>query len=119
MHGFYVDDVLKEFDLENELKNEEGNYYNPVVTRDRYLRLSYHLSVYFFRKKDFKEGLEKTLYTLKYAIYLKSHNYFVKIVPLFERFRSFATDEQIMEYEKLLRRVLKNEEMDYGINSGY
>ncbi|MNJ57067.1 hypothetical protein D3C77_526420 [compost metagenome] len=108
MHGFFVDDVLKQFDIDTELYDQIDNYYKPEISKDRYLRLSFQLSVYYFRKKDFQEGIEKSLYSLKYAIFLKNHLYFMKIVPLFERYRSFATGEQLKEYEKLLEGVLKD-----------
>ncbi|WP_110932047.1 XRE family transcriptional regulator [Paenibacillus bouchesdurhonensis] len=108
MHGFFIDDVLEQFDIDTELYDQIDNYYKPEVSRDRYLRLSYQLSLYSFRKKDYKEGIEKSLYSLKYAILLKNHFYFMKIVPLFERYRSFATGEQLKEYEKLLEEVLKD-----------
>ncbi|AZK46776.1 XRE family transcriptional regulator [Paenibacillus lentus] len=117
MYGYFVDDLLEEFDVGTKLYDQFGNYYNTEVSRNRYLRLNYHLSVYYFRKEDHLEGIKKTLYTLKYAISLSSKDYFMKIVPLFERYRSYATDEQLKEYETLLKGVLKDAEMDYGINS--
>ncbi|WP_019636752.1 helix-turn-helix domain-containing protein [Paenibacillus fonticola] len=119
IHGFFIDELLGQFDIDTELFNQNGNYYNKVVSKDRYLRLSYQLSVYYFRKKDFKEGIEKTLYALNYAIILNNNNYFMKLVPLFERFRPYATNEQLMEYGSLIKGVLKDAEMDYGISTCY
>lgn len=119
IHGFFIDEVLVQFDIDTELFDKMDNYYNKVVSKDRYLRLSYQLSVYYFRKKDFKEGIEKTLYALNYAIFLNNNNYFMKLVPMFERFRPYATEEQLMEYESLLKGVLKDVEMDYGISTRY
>lgn len=108
IHNFFVDDVLEQFNISTELYDKAGNYYRSEISKDRYLRLTYQLSVYYLRKKDFKEGMSKTLDTLRIAISLKNHNYFMKVVPLFERYRSFATEGQLKEYETLLEGVIKD-----------
>lgn len=117
IHGFFVEDVLEQFDISVELPEQLGNYYNHIVTSNRYLRLNYHLSLYYFRKKDFEKGVEKTISSIKYAINLNNHEYFMKLVPLFEKYRAFAKDEQLKEFKKLMKGVLRNAEVDYGIIS--
>lgn len=59
IHGFFIDDVFEQFNIDIELSEQLGNYYNNVVTRNRYLRLSYHLSLYYFRKRILKRDWRK------------------------------------------------------------
>lgn len=61
--------------------------------------------------------MEKTISSIKYAIDLNNREYFMKLLPIFEMYRAFATDEQIGEFKKLMKDVLKNEEVDYGFIS--
>ncbi|GIP57654.1 helix-turn-helix transcriptional regulator [Paenibacillus sp. FSL W8-0186] len=108
IHNFFIDDILEQFNIDTGLYDRADNYYRLEVSKDRYLRLFYHLSVYYLRKKEFEEGISKILITLKIAISLKNYNYFMKLIPLFERYRSFATEGQLKEYETLLEGVIKD-----------
>lgn len=116
-YGFFVDEVLEDFYIDTELYDQEGNYYYPIVSRDRFLGLCYQLSVYYFRKKDLRKGLEKIIYSLKYAISLNNQAFFMKIVPLFEHHRTYATVEQLNEYQIIMEGMLMNEKMDGGVYS--
>lgn len=116
-HDFFVDDILSEVEVSEELYTLEGNYYKPLISRTRYLHLNYQLTVYYFRKNDIRKGIERTLYSLKYAINLNNYTYFMMLVPIFERYRSYASSEELQEYENLLKGVLENAEIDFRINS--
>ncbi|MGG6313163.1 helix-turn-helix domain-containing protein [Paenibacillus macerans] len=118
INGFFIDDVLQEFKVDQSLYNQFDNYYLTVLNKDRYLDLCYHLAIYSFRKKDIIEGLEKMIYALKYSISLNNKEFFVKMVPLFEQHRACATKQQLREYEILMKEVLRGAEMDFGIYAG-
>lgn len=119
LNGFLIDDVLKEFPVNTDLYNQFPNYYVSAVNKDRYLDLNYQLAIYLLRKREVSEGLEKLIFALKYAVSLHNKEFFMKMVPLFEQYRSFAMPEQLQEYETLMGEVLKGAEMDLGADADH
>ncbi|MNW51858.1 hypothetical protein D3C74_293540 [compost metagenome] len=75
--------------------------------------------MYLLREQKIAEGLEKLIYTLKYAVTQKNKEFFMKMVPMFEQYRSFVSSEQLKEYEILMGEVLKGAEMDLGTHADH
>ncbi|MNN15253.1 hypothetical protein D3C81_1283550 [compost metagenome] len=119
LNGFLIDDVLKEFPVNTDLYNQFPNYYVSAVNKDRYLDLNYQLAMYLLREQKIAEGLEKLIYALKYAVAQKNKEFFMKMVPMFEQYRSFVSSEQLKEYEILMGEVLKGAEMDLGTHADH
>ncbi|MGP0586017.1 helix-turn-helix domain-containing protein [Paenibacillus timonensis] len=119
LNGFRIDDVLKEFPVNTDLYNQFPNYYVSAVNKDRYLDLNYQLALYLLREQRIAEGLEKLIYALKYAVAQKNKEFFMKMVPLFEQYRSLVSSEQLKEYEILMGEVLKGAEMDLGTHADH
>jgi len=91
------------------------NHYVSAINKDRFLDLNYQLAIYLLRKQEIEEGLEKLIYALQYAVSLNNKEFFIKMVPLFEQHRSFATQVQLQQYESLMREVLKVAEVGSGV----
>lgn len=119
INGFLIDDVLKEFPVNTDLYSRFSDHYVSAVSKDRYLDLNYQLAIYLLRKQEMAEGLEKLIYALKYAVSLKNKDFFVKMVPLFEQHRIYASRQQLREYETLMGEVLEDAEMDVGTRTGH
>ncbi|MFD1177711.1 XRE family transcriptional regulator [Paenibacillus puldeungensis] len=108
INGFFIDEVLNKFPVNTDLYSQHNNFYESNINKDRYLDLNYQLAIYYFRKKDIMEGLEKLICALKYAVVLNNKEHFMQMVPLFEQHRASATREQLKEYELLMEGVLKD-----------
>lgn len=119
LNGFLIDDVLKEFPVNTDLYSLFPNHYVSTVNKDRFLDLNYQLAIYLLRKQEMEEGLEKLIYALKYAVSLNHKEFFMKMVPLFEQHRNFASQEQLQEYESLMGEVLKGAEVGSGVRPGH
>ncbi|WP_410767884.1 XRE family transcriptional regulator [Fontibacillus sp. BL9] len=117
INGFFIDDLLNQFQIDTSLYMQFDNYYLSVMNKDRYLDLCYNLIVYSLRKKDNMEAMEKIIYSLKYSISINNKEHFMKIVPLFEQYRAYASKEQLKEYESIMEGVLKNAEMGVGLSA--
>lgn len=119
INGFVIDDVLKVFPVNTDLYSLYPNHYVSAVNKDRFLDLNYQLAIYLLRKQEIEEGLEKLIYALKYAVSLNNKELFMKMIPLFEQHRSFATQEQLQQYESLMGEVLKVAEVGNDVRSDH
>ncbi|MNO56696.1 hypothetical protein D3C76_472150 [compost metagenome] len=115
IYSFSVDDYLQEFQINHRLFNQINNYYLSLVNKNHYLELCYHLGIYYVKKKDYRNGLSNILSSLRFAISLNNKDYFMKNVALFEHHRYLASNDQLHEYDFLMKEVLESEEMDLGI----
>ncbi|MNP60173.1 hypothetical protein D3C76_1552330 [compost metagenome] len=55
------------------------------------------------------------LSSLRFAVSLNNKDYFMKNVAMFEHLRYLASEDQLLEYEFLMKEVLEGEEVDLGI----
>ncbi|MNI60038.1 hypothetical protein D3C73_1152260 [compost metagenome] len=115
IHSFSVDDCLEEFKVNQQLFNQINNYYVSLVNKNHYLELCYNLGIYYVKKKDYRNGLSNILSSLRFAVSLNNKDYFMKNVALFEHHRYLASNDQLLEYDFLMKEVLEGEEVDLGI----
>ncbi|MEJ8305375.1 DNA-binding protein [Saccharibacillus sacchari] len=107
-HNLYIDNVLDHFhDFLNSYEQIQTQY-NKRSKTNRYAKICYELAVYYLDRKDYHAALNNTLRSLEMAIIINNKHMFMKCVPFFEEFRSYASDQQKKTYENLIRSVYQS-----------
>lgn len=115
-YEFNIDHVIQQFakeirelNLSNKL---DENYYQYVFTVDRYILLHKKLAIYFLKNFQYNEAIDSILKSLELSVKVKNKNVFMDCVAMFELSKIYTTQQQMYEYEKIMKEVLKLEE-DY------
>lgn len=107
------------FDI-NEIINGFPEYVNQETLKiddteslniSRYLVLYYQLSIYYFRNNQYKVGINYILKSFKISIHIYNKNRIIDCISLFERFKSYASEEQKKDYELTVMEVNKDAEI--------
>lgn len=98
-------------DLSDELNAIKSNPENTTTARyfTEYLCL---FSLYKFKQEEYYDAVEKNLEALESSIIVGDNTAFKKLIALFESFREFASSEQVIRYQKLLKNILEGVLMD-------
>jgi len=105
-HNYPLDSLLHEFSLQLETFSYENSYYHSTNNFSRQMSIYYNLATWYVEQKKHKMSLDYLLKGLAIAIKIKSTVMFMKFVPLFEKYRSNASHEQIVQYEILIGGLL-------------
>ncbi|AKG37813.1 hypothetical protein VK70_16540 [Paenibacillus durus ATCC 35681] len=85
-YDFSIDDILWKFF--DEISGFES--YNDSVSMERRLRLAIQMSIYYFRRGKFSEGIESCLKALDLAVTTNNQTVFAEAVTLFEAYRAYT-----------------------------
>ncbi|MDQ0723092.1 helix-turn-helix transcriptional regulator [Paenibacillus sp. W4I10] len=115
-----IDDILLKFDnsinsMLSDRSLSEG--YNEQLKNDLYSKLLFELAMYYFNRERYGEGMKKLVNCLSSAIRINNSNDIIQCVALFERYRSFASQEIKSTYHNLMEEV--NSYYEIKKNHGY
>ncbi len=82
---------------------ESGNDVKKMVRLKYYIDIHYEKVIYHIRKKDYNIAISSILKALKPVVTIKNKDMFMKIVPLFEALRSYASNKQNDDYIALMK----------------
>ncbi|MEJ8304489.1 DNA-binding protein [Saccharibacillus sacchari] len=105
-YNYPLDPLLHEFSQKLDRFSYENSYYHSTNNFSRQMSICYNLAIWYAEQKKHKKSLDYLLKGLTTAISIKSTTMFMKYVPLFENYRSKASYEQIVQYEKLIGGLL-------------
>ena len=102
-----IDEVLLQYEsliLYKDQSNQIGKV-SSQLTGDRYVRLLLGLGTYHLRKKNYVKGFQSLLESLACSIEINSGVSMLKCVGVFEKYRTYATDTVISQYQNLIGEV--------------
>ncbi|OWR26967.1 DNA-binding protein [Saccharibacillus sp. O23] len=106
-HGFNIEEILEKF-LPEMIEENKNNYYNTSFSLNRQSNFYYQLALYQTKNKNYNFAINFTLQALELSIRINNRFVSIQSVALFEELRSRALQEQIKEYENLIRTVYLN-----------
>ncbi|MCC3379527.1 helix-turn-helix domain-containing protein [Paenibacillus farraposensis] len=110
--NFSIEDILILFsDQINGFRKLSGDisYYPLDFNMLNYSRFFLELSRYYFNKGSYTEAIDSMLISLKASSQLNDKTYYIKsITLLFEKYKDHSTEEQRLEYEKVIKTVENN-----------
>lgn len=112
-----INHVLLKFDSKiNTISRDimSNKRYNKQIINDRYTKFLTELAIYYFRQERYAEGMQKLLNCLNSAININNYRDIIQCVALFERYRSFASQE----IQNLYGSIIK-EAYNYEIKKNY
>lgn len=118
-YNYYIDDVLIVFNsyIENKIDYiNENKRYKKEFHLFNYSTINQKYAIYFFRKKDYIQGISKLLESMEDAVKIDNKDSVNKAMSLFNVFQSYATHQQVIEFNNLCRRLCKNEKEIYGLD---
>ncbi|MGC5775466.1 transcriptional regulator [Paenibacillus pabuli] len=83
--------------------------YNKQIINDRYTKFLAELAIYYFRQERYTEGMQKLLNCLNSAININNYRDIIQCVALFERYRSFASQEIQNLYGSIIKEAYNYE----------
>ncbi|ASR45657.1 DNA-binding protein [Paenibacillus kribbensis] len=111
-YNYSIDDILILFSEQiDEFRELSGNisYYPLDFNMLNYSRFFLELSRYYFNKGSYTEAIDSMLISLKASSQLNDKTYYIKsITLLFEKYKDHSTEEQRIEYEKVIKAVENN-----------
>ncbi|MHA0856890.1 DNA-binding protein [Paenibacillus sp. CMAA1364] len=123
-HSYTIEDTLEDFkDAINEFEKRPfpilTNGYSHVFNRVSYANLCYQLGIYYFNNENYREGMRNTLQSITFYASMSKNGEIVDSMTLFETFRSFATTEEISEYEKIIKGGYNHEKSGDFVSTDY
>ncbi|RAI94532.1 hypothetical protein DET54_10767 [Paenibacillus pabuli] len=117
IYDMNINHILIKFDskinsISRDIKSHKR--YNKQIINDRYTKFLTELAIYYFRQERYTEGLQKLLNCLNSAININNYRDIIQCVALFERYRSFASQE----IQNLYGSIIK-EAYNYEIKKNY
>lgn len=109
-YRFDISNVLEHFKDFLSSYDEIKTQYNKRSTTNWYAKICFELAVYYLKKGNYLNAINSALRSLEMAIIINNNHIFMKCVPFFEEFRSYALPEQKEKYECLVRSVYQHEE---------
>ncbi|OAB42799.1 hypothetical protein [Paenibacillus glacialis] len=121
-HGFLVDDILEKFKdaiqgYQRDLLSKLCNGYEDVFNRLRYANLCYQIAIYQFDNKKYREGMKFIFQSLTIYANINKKKEIIDSMSLFEKYRSCALQEELEEYDIIIKRGCNNEISE--ISGGY
>ena len=121
-HGFSVDDILELFsDVFQEYQKDPfsniNNGYSDVINRVSFANLCYEIAKYQFGNKRYREGMRNTLQSLTINAKINKKGEIIDSMSLFERYRSFASAEELGEYDQIIKGGYNYEGNSSFVNS--
>ncbi|PYE43179.1 helix-turn-helix transcriptional regulator [Paenibacillus barcinonensis] len=115
-----IDHIILKFDnsinsMFSDTSSTEGH--NEQIKNDQYSKLLFELAMYHFNRERYAEGMQKLVTCLSSAIRINNSNDIIQCVALFERYRSFASQEMEVTYHNLMEEV--NSYYEIKKNHGY
>ncbi|QDH20935.1 DNA-binding protein [Saccharibacillus brassicae] len=111
-HSFSIDFVIHHFSAylkdEEDIPKIKDSYYRQTTINRILPNLFHELSIYYAKKENYVRAIDYSLQSLKKSIKISNKNVFMKCVPFFEEFRTFATLEQTKRYEILMKEMYQN-----------
>lgn len=117
IYDMNINHILIKFDSKiNSISRDIMSHkrYNKQIINDRYTKFLTELAIYYFRQERYTEGLQKLLNCLNSAININNYRDIIQCVALFERYRSFASQE----IQNLYGSIIK-EAYNYEIKKNY
>lgn len=131
-HNFYIDEVFdkfaneiekyRKFGRDNWLANGASNidYSKDPPYVFRYASFFQNYAIYHLRRKSYEEGINNILDSMKMSLQVSGRDLLVNTaMAIFELHRQYASEEQILEYNKLCRRVWEDEKQNVLGGFGY
>lgn len=102
-----IDSILNDF---SDYLNQDyaGTENNQSLNISRYLVLYYQLALYNFKNKNYIIGINYTIKSLTISIQMYNKNRIIDCISLFERFRPYASEQQINDYTNIIMEVNKD-----------
>ncbi|WP_438348698.1 DNA-binding protein [Paenibacillus sp. FA6] len=122
-HSFSVDDILEQFnDAIQEYQKDPfsnlSNGYTDGINRVSCANLCYQIALYQFSNKRYSEGMRNTLQSLTINAKINKKGEIIDSMSLFERYRSFASKEELGEYDQIIKGGYNHEENSSFVNFG-
>lgn len=109
--NFDINDVISKFSDIIYREDLSNNVYPQNIALSRYLTLYYQLAIYYFKNKHHSLGIRAILLSLDISIKVSNKNKILDCISLFEKFKEFATKNQIEIYEFKLKEVNQDVEI--------
>lgn len=115
-HLLNIDSILERFKDYLELKEQKNviTKINDHVTIDRYTDFTGELAIYYLKNNKSDSGIFFLLESLASAIKINNENAMVKAMGLYEHYRHLVSTTEQCKYNKLIREVLKVNEIKMG-----
>jgi len=111
-YSLLIDHVIEKFlpyvKDEDKVSEIKENYYEQATINQLFPIIFYELSVYHAKVQKLSIAIDYSLQAIQKSIKIRNKNIFMKCVPFFEEFRSFASKEQQSAYEKLMKGMYQN-----------
>ncbi|OWA35890.1 DNA-binding protein [Saccharibacillus sp. O16] len=106
-NNFHISEILDKYvdSLELYLK-EDLRPRKKILRINYYVNIHYEKALYYFRKNEYDSAIVSILLALGVVVKIKNKDMFMKLVPLFEVLRSYASKEQEQQYVILMKKEL-------------
>jgi len=111
-YNFDIDDVILKFKSHLEYNESSVNHYSKVSLIVRYINCYYQLSIYWAKKNLFLDSINMIINGLKLSIKIYNKDKILDSIALIEHLKGFANDDQIKEYEFLMKGVGTDEKIN-------
>ncbi|WP_269636724.1 helix-turn-helix domain-containing protein [Paenibacillus forsythiae] len=110
-YNFSIDDILWKFF--DEISGFES--YNDSVSMERRLRFAIQISIYYFRRGRFNEGIESCLKALDLAVTTNNETVLAEAVALFEAYRSYSGPSQEQIFKTVIEQMRVRTTLKYSM----
>jgi len=104
--GFKIDDLVEK--LLNSVSADK-NYYPPAISTSHYIDFYYYFSIYKFNSQVYDKGINYLLKSLKLSSDIFNKNKMLERMLLFEKYREFASEEELLLYNSIIKEIYNYE----------
>lgn len=125
IHGLSVDNILEKFkDVIQEYQNDDlllklSNGYMLSLNRFKCANLCYQIAIYQFGNKRYREAIRNIFQSITIYAIINKKGGVIDSISLFEKYRSYASQEELKEYDNLIKRGNNHENSNGFVNFSY